>query len=179
MTTAKEPRSLVCAFFVLLLSTCSSCTLSAKSESRMDGITRDEAVRMVQAYFKAQGLDSPGLNDNNLGGAAVGENQIYFEYLPASRALKCSALIYKFHDDPKPGVLAGFKDEEQRMTTNAAGATLEYQPENKGLYLSRTYTEPISETEFARDLTIIMKASEVYGEQVLDRVADKVFNPDK
>jgi hypothetical protein len=145
----------------------------------MDGITRDEAVRMIQAYFKSQGLESLGLNDNNLGGAMVGENQIYFEYLPASSALKCSALIYKFHDDPKPGVLDGFKAEEKRMSPNSAGATLEYQPENKGLYLTRIYTEPISETEFARDLTIMMKASDVYGEQVLDRVADKVFNPDK
>jgi hypothetical protein len=169
---------LVCAFCVLLV-TCSSCTLSGQSESSMDGITRDEAVRMVQAYFKSQGLDSPGLNDNNLGGAMVGENLIYFEYLPASRALKCSALIYKFHDDAKPGVIEGFKAEEQRMKTDAAGAELEYQPENKGLYLTRTYTEPISETEFARDLTTIMKASEVYGEQVLDRVADKVFKQDK
>ena len=145
----------------------------------MDGITRDEAVRMIQAYFKSQGLDSPGLNDNNLGGAMVGDNQIYFEYRAASRDLKCSALIYKFHDDPKPGVLDGFKEEEQRMTTDAAGAKLDYQPENKGLYLARTYTEPISDTEFVRDLTTMMKASEVYGEQVLDRVADKVFNQDK
>ena len=170
---------LVCAFFVSLLLTCSSCTLSAKSESTMDGITRDEAVRMVRAYFKSHGLESPGLNEHNLGGAAVGENQIYFEYQPALRALKCSALIYKFHDDPKPGVLEGFKVEEQRMTTDAAGAKLEYEPENKGLYLSRTYTEPIPDAEFGRDLTIMMKASDVYGEQVLDRVADKVFNQDK
>jgi len=163
------------AVCVLLLLACSSCTLNAKSGSRMKGITRDEAVRMIQGYFKSHGVDSPGLNENNLGGAAVGEYQIYFEYQPAKQALKCSALVYKFRDEPKPGVIEAFKAEEKAQTADTGGGTLEYDPANKGLYLSRTYTDSVSDGEFARDLKQLMKASEVYGDQVLDRVASKVF----
>jgi hypothetical protein len=167
------------AFSVLLLVACSSCTLNAKSGSRMKGITRDEAVRMIQGYFKSHGLDSPGLNEANLGGASVGEYQIYFEYQPAKRALKCSALVYKFHDDPKPGVIEAFKDEERAKTADTGGGTLEYEPVNKGLFLSRTYTDSVSDEEFAGDLKQLMKASEVYGDQVLDRVASKGFTQNK
>ena len=141
----------------------------------MKGITRDEAVRMIQGYFKSHGVESPGLNENNLGGASVAQYQIYFEYQPAKRALKCSALIYKFRDEPKPGVIEGFKAEEQARTADTGGGTLEYEPVNKGLYLSRVYTESASDEEFARDLKLLMEASEVYGDQVLDRVATKVF----
>ena len=160
---------------VLLLLACSSCTLNAKSGSRMKGITRDEAVRMIQGYFKSHGLHSPGLNENNLGGASVGEYQIYFEYQPVKHALKCSALVYKFHDEPKPGVIEAFKAEEQAKTADTGGGTLEYEQANKGLYLSRSYTDIVSDEEFAQDLKRLMEASEVYGDQVLERVASKVF----
>ena len=141
----------------------------------MKGLNRDEAVRMIQAYFKSHGLDSPGLNESNLGGALVGEYQIYFEYLPAEQALKCSALVYKFHAEPKPGVIEGFKAEEQEKTADTGGGTLEYETANRGLFLTRSYAGTVSDEEFAQDLERLMKASEVYGEQVLERVASKVF----
>jgi hypothetical protein len=141
----------------------------------MRGITRDEAVRMIQRYFSANGLESPGLNENNLGGAAVGEYQIYFEYQPAKRALKCSALIYRFRDEPKPGVIEGFKAEEQTKTEDSGGGELEYEPVSKTLHLARTYSESVSEEEFATDLQRLMRASDAYGDQVLERVAARVF----
>ncbi len=141
----------------------------------MKGITRDEAIRMIQTYFKSHGVDSPGLNEINLGGASVGEHQIYFEYRPTKRALKCSALIYKFRDDPKPGVIEGFKAEEEAKTADTGGGVLEYEPMSKGLYLSRTYTDSVPDEEFAQDLKLLMRASEVYGSQVLEQVAAKVF----
>jgi len=131
---------------------------------------------MIQAYFKSFGVDSPGLNENNLGGASTGEYQIYFEYQPAKHALKCSALIYKFHDEPKPGVIEGFKAEEEGKSAETGGGTLEYEPENRGLYVSRIYTERVSDEVFALDLERLMKASEAYGSQVLDSVASKVFS---
>jgi len=137
-------------------------------------MTRDEAVGMVQSFFRYYGLSSPGLNQNNLGGAAIGEYQVYFEYLEAEQGLKCSALVYRFHEKPKPGVLEALEEERDR-TTNAGDGTLDYEPENKGIYLSRTYIETVSGDKFAQDLERLMKASEFYGEQVLDRVAAKVF----
>jgi len=175
---AAKPVCVGYALWVVLSLAGASCTLNVKSESRMKALNRDEAVRMIQAYFKSHGVDSPGLNENNLGGASVGEHQIYFEYLPAKHVLKCSALIYKFHDEPKPGVIEGFKAEEKGKTADTGGGTLEYEPANKGLYLSRSYTESVSDKEFAQDLKRLMEASEVYGDQVLERVASKVFTPD-
>ena len=139
------------------------------------GLNRDDAVRMIQGFFKSHGLDSPGLNESNLGGASVGDDQVYFEYQPAHRILRCSALVYRFRDEPKPGVIEGFKAEVDEKPNSAGGGILEYQPVNKGLYLTRSYNDGIPDEEFADDLKRLMSAARVYGDQVLDRVAAKVF----
>lgn len=130
---------------------------------------------MIRGFFKSHGLDTPGLNESNLGGASIGEYQIYFEYQPPDQTLKCSALVYRFRDEPKPGVIEGFEAESEGATAAAGGGALEYQRENKGLYLTRSYSDAISDEEFADDLKRLMKASLIYGDQVLDRVAAKVF----
>ena len=131
---------------------------------------------MVQSFFRIYGGDSPGLNDNNLGGAVVGEHQIYFEYQPHKELLKCRALVYRFQAEPRPGVIEAFKQEEQTASADTGGGTVDYEPENKGLYLSREYAETVSDEEFAESLGELMKASRVYGDEVLDRVASKVFD---
>jgi hypothetical protein len=138
-------------------------------------MTREEANRMIQGFFRAQGVESPGLNDNNLGAAAVGDSQIYFEYQPHEPSLKCSALIYKFQTEPRPGVIEGFQAEE----ADTGGGTVDYEPENKGLYLSRSYTDTVTDAQFTADLDHLMKASKVYGGEVLERVASKVFAPEQ
>ena len=130
---------------------------------------------MVQAFFRANGVDSGGLNDNNLGGTAIEDSQIYFEYQPVTHSLKCSALIYKFQTDPRPGVIEGFKAEG----ADKGGGTIDYERENRGLYLSRDYSEPVPEAQFMADLERLMQASKVYGGEVLDRVASKVFAEEK
>jgi len=137
----------------------------------MKGLSRDEAVGIIQRYLKSLGLESPGLNKNNLGGAAIGQYQIYFDYEPSKQRLKCSALIYKFHDDPGPGVIEGFKSAELEETAGAGGRMVDYEPENKGLYLSRWYADIVSDEAFAEDLMSLMQASEIYGDRVLERVA--------
>ena len=139
-------------------------------------MTRDQANKMVQSFFRVHGVESVGLNDKNLGGAAVGEAQIYFEYQPQRESLKCSALVYRFQAEPRPGIIEAFKLEEQSEPANTGGGTVDYEPENKGLYLSREYLETVSELDFAESLGELMKASRVYGDEVLDRVASKVFD---
>ncbi|HET6976027.1 MAG TPA: hypothetical protein VFI24_06875 [Pyrinomonadaceae bacterium] len=136
-------------------------------------LNRDDAVRMIQGFFKSHGVDSPGLNENNLGGASIGEEQVYFEYEPEAQSLKCSALVYRFRNEPKPGVIEEFETEAKTIDTG--GGVLEYQPENKGLYLSREYKALVGDEEFAADLRRLLMASRVYGDQVLDRVAKNVF----
>ena len=138
-------------------------------------MNRDDAVRMIRGFFKSHGLDTPGLNESNLGGASIGDYQVYFEYEPANRTLKCSALVYRFRHEPKPGVIEGFEAEGEEKTADTGGGILEYQPASKGLFLTRSYTDAVSDEEFAEDLKRLLKASLVYGNQVLDRVAGKVF----
>src|SRR5262245_21922830 len=115
-------------------------------------MTRDEAVEMVHAFFRGHGLQSPGLNEQNLGGASVGEFQIYFEYQPSTQMLKCSALVYRFHDVPKPGVIEAFKAEEESGSADSGGGKIDFERENKGLYLSRTYSERVPDEQFGQEL---------------------------
>jgi hypothetical protein len=140
-------------------------------------MTRDEAIRLIQTYFRSFGLQSPGLNEQNLGGAAFGDAEIYFEYQPEESALKCSALIYKFQIDPKAGVLEKLKEEE--LSADTGGGTIDYEPENRGLFLSRTYTEMVPPEEFTSDLERLLEASKVWSNEVLDRVASKIYHPEE
>ena len=136
-------------------------------------MTRDEAQRLVQAFFRSYGVQSPGLNAKNLGGAMVGEGQVFFEYRPQRRDLWCGALIYRFRAKPKPGVLEAFRAEGK--ATDAGGGTLEYDPEGGGLYLSRVYTRTVPGTRFRADMGRLIQASRVWSVEVLPRAADRAF----
>lgn len=134
---------------------------------------RDDAIAMVGKYLESYGLVGSGLNENDLAGAAIGENQIYFEYLPASEVLKCSALIYKFQVEPKAGIVEEFKAEE--TNTDTGGGDVDYEPENRGLYLSRRYETPVVTPQLREELDQLLHASSVWGQEVLERVAAKAF----
>ncbi len=142
-------------------------------------MTRESAQALTQWYARSQGIPlSPGLNERGFGGLTSGTAQLYFEYHEASQALECSALVYRFREVPKPGVVAGF-EQEAREGTDTGGGTVDYEPENRGLFLSRTYTQMPPGHDFARDMQRLMKASAVWGEEVLDRVASRVFHPEE
>jgi len=136
---------------------------------------RDEAQRLAQALLAATGNpDSPGLNPQGFGGVAIEGAQLYFEWRDKEQALECSALIHKFRDAPKPGILEGFQAEE-KAGTDTGGGTVDYEPENKSLFLSRTYTQAPPQSAFVEDMKRLMKASIVWSDEVVDRVASKVF----
>jgi excinuclease UvrABC nuclease subunit len=138
-------------------------------------MTRDEAQQLAQALLAATGQPtSVGLNPQGFGGAAVENAQLYFEWHDKEQALECSALIHKFRDAPKPGIIEGFK-AEQAAGTDAAGGTVDYEPENKSLFLSRTYTQAPPPPLFVDDMKRLMKASLIWSTEVLDRVASRVF----
>ncbi len=136
---------------------------------------REEAIVILKKFFMMQGVESEGLNENNVGGASIGDLAIYFEYLPEQEALKCSALIYKFREDPKEGIIDGFKEEEEFERFSTGGGFVDYQPENKGLFLSRVYEEYVEELDFVNDLEQLLGASRVWGNEVLERVSARVF----
>lgn len=137
-------------------------------------MTRDEAQQLVQEYMKTLGQQSPGLNENGYGGVAVGNAQLYFEYDSFVMALETSALIYKFNDEPKPGIIEGFEAEEKAGTDTGGGA-VDFEPENKSLFLSRQYNTVPSTASFEADMKRLMAASLKWGDEVLNRVASRVF----
>jgi len=142
-------------------------------------LTRETAGELVRWYVRSQGaVLSPGLNAQGFGGIAAGGSQVYFEYHEEQRALECSALVYKFSEPPKPGVLEGFQ-AEAREGTDTGGGEVDYERENRGLYLSRTYTVVPEGKAFARDMKRLGAASVVWGDEVLDRVASRVFHPEE
>ncbi len=142
-------------------------------------MTREGAQRLVQSFVRPHGsLQSPGLNEQGFGGLDMGDTQLYFEWHEDTKALECSALVYSFHEPPKPGVLETFQAEEKEGT-DAGGGTVTYEPENRGLYLSRTYTQVPEERAFSKDMKRLMKASLTWSREVLDRVASRVFHPEE
>ena len=142
-------------------------------------MTRESAQRLVQTFVRPEANpQSPGLNPEGFGGLVMDGAQLYFEWHEDTQALECSALVYKFHEPPKPGVLDGFRAEEKEGT-DTGGGTVDYEPENRGLFLSRHYSQMPPGNEFARDMKRLMKASNVWGDEVLDRVASRVFHPEE
>jgi hypothetical protein len=142
-------------------------------------MTREEAQRLLQTFMSAVGQpSSEGLNPQGFGGAMLGDAQLYFEYHSDKQELETSALIYKFREAPKPGVLEGFRAEEQ-SGTDTGGGKVDYEPENKSLFLSRTYATVPADAAFKQDMERLTQASLVWGDEVLDRVASRVFHPEE
>lgn len=143
-------------------------------------MTRDQANRMIEELARNEGGASGGLNEKNLGGLSTPEGDIFFEFnqpfsAAQSPSLKVSALIYRFKEPPKPGVIEGFQAEEEAGTPTGGG-TVEFEPENKGLYLARTYTQTADGERFQQDVRALIAASKVWGSDVLERVTQRVFH---
>ncbi|WP_434385654.1 hypothetical protein [Melittangium boletus] len=142
-------------------------------------VTRESAGELVRWYVRSQGaVLSPGLNAHGFGGIGTGDSQVYFEFHEAPGALECSALVYKFSEPPKPGVLEAFQ-AEAREGMDTGGGEVDYERENRGLFLSRQYTTIPEGKQFARDMKRLAAASAVWGDEVLDRVASRVFHPEE
>lgn len=136
-------------------------------------MTRQEAEQLVTGLGKTYGV-SAELSPGGFGGLSVETASLFFEYSDATHALECSALVYKFHDAPKPGVIEGFSAEEA-AGTDTGGGRVDYEPENKGLFLSRTYQQSPDPAAFLGEMKTLMKASLTWGEVVLPRVSERVF----
>ena len=142
-------------------------------------LSRESAQELVRWFVRTQGAGmSPGLNPQGFGGVMLGRAQVYFEFHEDSKTLECSALIYRFKEPPKPGVIEGF-EAEAREGTDAGGGTVDYERENRGLFLSREYTVVPEGAGFAKDMKRLAEASLVWGDEVLDRVASRVFHPEE
>ncbi len=143
-------------------------------------LTFDEADGLVKAFFRAHerveraagAVEPPALNAKGFGAASVGEGEVFFEYSEAGKALKCSARIYRFHSPPRPGLLDAFK-AEAAAGTPTGGGEIDYEPENKGLYLSRTYAALVPFATFVKEIDALLVASVDWAQNALPRVAER------
>lgn len=133
-----------------------------------DGMTRDEAEKMLRALAGADDV-APHFGEGDVTGLMLGPAALYFEYDAARCALSCGALVYRFRNAPRPGVLRDFLEENR----GAGGGLLVYREETRALLLSRTYTEPVPAAEFAEDMKGLAAASLGWGAEVLERVASR------
>jgi hypothetical protein len=135
-------------------------------------MTRQEAERLVGGFGTSLGVKAE-LTPGGFAGLSVETASLFFEYRDSAQTLDCSALVYRFHDAPRPGVLEGFA-AEQAAGTDTGGGRVDYEPANQGLYLSRTYQAAPDAAAFAGDMRSLLKASLRWSDEVLPRVAERV-----
>jgi hypothetical protein len=139
----------------------------------MGTMTREEAIELIQAEFTARKIHGPALNDSNQGGMSFGGKPVYFQYLPDKKTLHVFALIYRFRRSPRPGVIEGFH-KEASAGTDTGGGTVEYQSENLGVYLGRSYSMRIAEPQFRDEIERLAKAAGRWSSEVIPVIAGKV-----
>lgn len=154
-----------------------SCSKNPQMNSNLP-LSREAAIQMIQGFGEAHHLKTIGLNEKNLGGIEINLDRVFFEYVPEQKTLKSSVLIYKFHQPPKPGLIEAFQKEE-KAGTDTGGGTVEYQPENQGLFLTRIYKNYTGRSQFGKDIEKLMNAGKYWSNEVLDRVASKFFHPEE
>jgi hypothetical protein len=138
-------------------------------------MTRTEAEALVTGLGAALGVQT-GLNSAGRAGLAVETGSLFLRYHPETADLQCSALVYKFHAAPRPGLLDGFAAEAQ-AGTDTGGGTVDYEAAAQGLFLTRTYQRSPHPQQFVLEMKKLLKASVRWNDEVLARVSEKVLHP--
>ncbi len=151
----------------------SSVLARGAAGARACTMTRAEASRMISSLLDAHGAAGGAhlFDRQRVVGVMLGAAELFFEYAEEGGALKCAALVYRFREEPRPGVLEEFFAAEGRGESDTGGGALDYRPESRSLLLARTYLEPVPGEEFARDVRRLASASLAWGGEVLERVA--------
>ncbi len=138
-------------------------------------MVRTDAISMIQDYLKIFGIESEGLNENNLGGAELGTTQVYFEFIEPKGPLNCSVLLYKFNNPPQPQLLEALREEASKEDVPMGNATLDYQEDNQCLMLNRSFEEKLTPNQFAEEMEKLFAAAHFWENTALDRAADRAF----
>ena len=144
-------------------------------------MTRDEANKLIASYAESLGGKVDPLNQNNMAALTTGEADLFFtfhqSFFPNKPAqLECSARVYRFRAEPKPELLAALKAEPGKGTSTGGG-DVDYEEQNKGLFLTRMYSEVPAAEQFRQDMSALMQASKQWSTEVLQRVSQQVFHP--
>lgn len=130
---------------------------------------RSEAEALLRALTGVGGHVAPRFGEGDVAGLMLGPAALYFEYDAARGTLSCGALVYRFREAPRPGVLEDFLKENR----GAGGGALVYREATRALLLSRTYSEAVPAEEFVEDMKGLAAASLGWGAEVLERVASR------
>jgi len=128
-------------------------------------MTRSDAIRLVKALFAAIQMDSPGLNEQGFGGVMLPDADLYFEH-QSEGALVCYGRIYEFAKDAEPAVLDALQAAGQRLPSSLR---VDYVPENRRLFLARTYSDVVEEKAFVEQMLELAKTTAAWSQDVLPR----------
>lgn len=150
-----------------------ACSVLARAAGGRRVMTREEASGLVSSLLRAHGAAGGArlFDRQRVVGVMLGAAELFFEYEPEGGTLGCAALVYRFHGEPRPGLLEEFFAEEERGAADAGGGALDYRPETRSLLLVRTYSVTVPGEEFAHDMRRLAAASLYWGGEVLERVA--------
>lgn len=129
---------------------------------------KHEAINLIKAFLAANEFPLDDFNEeNNYFQTMVDEEIIAFNF--RDEILTCSSLIYQFHKEPKPNILAAINSEAKAEIRGE----IKYEADKKTLYIIQKFTENIDEAEFIESINTLAKASRDWRIEVLDRVAAK------
>jgi len=134
-------------------------------------MTKEEANRQIEAFFRRLGKKSSFFNENRHAEARIGESVIGFEYNEDEEILSAQALIYRFRNEPKDHVLDAIFAEESEA--NNGGGRLVFNSENLAFYLQRDFTEKIGENVFYEGINRLAQASLRWDSEILMKAAEK------
>ena len=138
---------------------------------------QEDAVGIVRGFLEAHGLNqdpSDLAEDQEDEETREWEPDITFQILPEDGTLKCWALIHQFSEPPSDTLLQAGEAEAASHAPLGGGA-LEYDPEDQGLYLTRTYRDRVTLETLETDLRALQDASDLWAEEILDRVFDRAY----
>ncbi len=140
-------------------------------------MTREEASRLVAAHFAQHEVKAPGLDDEGHATALIAGEQLSFEHLEDTGVLRCSALIYRWREWPRPGLLEALRKEARRSEETTRGGVLDYVPERRTLSLTRQFTRPLTPPQLEHALAPLRQACAEWRSERFARVAEQVLHP--
>lgn len=133
---------------------------------------RDEAVGVLQLFFKNHKVESTGLNDNDLGGVALGTTRVAFEFVPELGELKCYAPIYRFHNPARQEILVAGEKYAKAHHNTLGGGILCYLSKSQTWCLEKTYSKKPSSELLAQDILKLAEASNVWATDVIPKLSN-------
>lgn len=137
-------------------------------------MTREEAAGLIAAHFRKHRIEQPGLNKQGAAGALIAGEQLLFEHDANSGALRCSALIYRFREQPFPGLIEAMREVAKQPAPGTGGAGLVYRSDHMSLSLARQYTQVPPASVFEEDQAELRQACTRWRQETFATVAEQV-----